>query len=169
MSPVAWSKHPSFARDADVVSRLLSKGTIMCREEITPFYIRSALRDDEVAVWLVRDANERIFGFALTKQHPTHVELKLICTHRRNGEGTKLFDEILAHTRSTQQELRLEAVNAKVALLYANAARRAGHAVLLDDGSHHAHHNAPLAYETLKQTIRALELMIPMRFRPPSA
>ena len=161
MSPVAWSKHPTFDKDAEVVSRLLTKGTLMCREKITSFYIRSTLQDDNVAVWLVRDARKRVFGFALTKQHPTHLELKLICTHPRNGEGTRLFENILAFTRSTNQELRLEAVNSKVALLYANAARKANHHVFLNGTE-----NPPSTHDTLKKTIRDLETMISMQFLP---
>ena len=160
MSPVEWSKQPSFDRDADVVSRILSHGTTMCREEITPFYIQSAVRDPNMAVWLVRDANERVFGFALTKQHSSYIELKLICTHRRKGEGTKMFDEILEYSRVMKQDIQLEAVNSKVALLYARAAHKAGHQVYLGDAQQ------TLSHDALQDEIVRMDRMIPMRISP---
>ena len=161
VSPIEWSKTPSFDADADVVARILSRGTTMCREEITPFYIRSIMRDPNIAVWLVRDSVERIFGFAITKQHPTYIELKLICTHRRKGgEGIKMFEQILAYARGKAQAIHLEAVNAKVALLYADAATRSGHGVYLGDA------RQALAKRELKDAIVRMDRMIPMRITP---
>lgn len=163
LSPVEWSKHPSFDKDAAVVSRILTRGSTMCRDEITPSYIRTALTDPHVAVWLVRDTKERIFGFALTKQHPTHIDLKLICTHRRKGEGIQLFGDILSYSRAQNQSIHLEAVNAKVAALYANAARAAGHRVYLGE----AHQQ--LAQGAFQDAIQRMGRMIPMRIAPSGA
>jgi hypothetical protein len=135
----------------------------MCREEITPFYIRAALRDPDVAVWLVRDAGGRIFGFALTHQHPAYIELKLICTHRRKGEGGKLFHDILMYSRAQNQEIRLDAVNPKVALLYARAARDARHHVYIGEADRQLTHGA------LEEAIKRMDRLIPMRIAPPGA
>lgn len=158
-----WSKHPSFERDAEVVTRILSKGAVMCRDEISDHYIRSAMQDSNVAVWLVRDANERIFGFALTKQRTDHLELKLICTHKRKGEGGKLFRDILNHTRETNEELRLHAVNSKVAKLYASEANKLGHSIYLNDEKE----MRPLSKKRIEEAIDRIGRMIPMRFTPP--
>lgn len=156
-SPVEWSQHPSY--DEDAVQRILAHGTTMCREEVTPFYIRAALKKNPF-VWTVRDANRRIFGFALTKHHASYIDLLLICTHRRNGEGMRLFREILAFARQQAQEVRLEAVNAKVGQLYVNAALDEGHLVQVEDLP------ATNSPRLLADALRAWEQSISMRIWP---
>jgi hypothetical protein len=50
--------------------------------------LRESLGEPDTGVWTVRDSRDRLFGFALTRQHPRHIELALICAVKRKGETT---------------------------------------------------------------------------------
>ena len=154
MSPIEWSKAPGHGRDAADVARILAKGAVMCRGDISARYIQRALADPGVAIWVIRDSHTRIFGFALTKEHATHVELVLICTHKRKGEGMQLFTDILEYSSVHGTEVRLEAVTGDVANKYAVAARARGFGVF-------AHGRA------LVTAVDPHDAMIPMTLRPP--
>ena len=128
-SPVEWSKSPRHDRDVDEIRRVLDKGDFMCRHSIDPAYIQHVVSNPDAALWMVRDAKQRIFGFAVTKQNASHLYLELICTHRRTnkssgakGDGMRLFGDILEYVRQAGTELRLSAVNGKVAVAYAREA-----------------------------------------------
>ena len=167
VSPVAESEHPTYEHDPQIVARILKYGDTMCRYGIKPAYIKAQIEDPTVALWFVRDAASRIFGFAFTKQRRNRtIDLKLICTHRRKGEGAALFRNILAYSRDPPQQIELEAVNTKVALIYAVEARRAGHAVVFED------HPGAVGWEPenlgpLKEALRGHRGMLPMRIIPP--
>ena len=90
------------------------------------------------------------------------MELKLICTHKRKGEGAKLFRDILNHTREINTELRLEAVNPRVAKVYAREANELGHIIYIDDRD-----MTHLSKKRLHDAIDQISSMIPMRFTPP--
>ena len=126
LSPVVLSTSPSFERDRRTVLRILASGQVMCRNRIKAEYIESVLDEEGVAIWLVRDANNRVFGFALTIDTEEHVSLEIICTHPRKGEGTSLFRNVLVYSQETNRPLVLQAINAKVAILYARAAEASG-------------------------------------------
>tara|TARA_B100000424_G_scaffold29130_1_gene19941 strand:+ start:50 stop:700 length:651 start_codon:yes stop_codon:yes gene_type:complete len=175
-SPVQWSGTPHFERDAAEIARMIDHGAIICRRKVSPRYIEIMLGDPTLGMWVVRDAKARAFGFALTRQYThtgrggreenSYLELELICTHKRKGgEGAQLFHNILAYSRDTQQELRLTAVNQRVAFLYADEARKTGHAILVADGKLPA--PARMSRKRLTHAIKAQERLIPMRFVPP--
>lgn len=130
-SPIVVPDRPSFERDRRAVLRLLASGQVICRNRIARSYIESVLDDDDVAIWLVRDARRRIFGFALTVEREDLVVLELICSHPRKGEGASLFRNVLAYSQQQQKPLVLQAVNAKVALLYGTIATDVGRPVHL--------------------------------------
>ena len=161
LSPVQWSEQPSFERDTTDVGRILTKGTTMCRDEISPRYIASMMEDESTAVWLLRDASTRVFGFALTKQHPSFLELSLICSHKRRGEGRKLFRTILEYAHAKDDQLHLEAVNSSVALLYADVARELDVPVFLGDATRE------LSRSSLEEALRRLDRNISMRVGSP--
>ena len=108
VSPVAWNRSPTYKRDRDAIERLTAKGDVLCRGKIGHAYIQEAIRDPTTAFWLVRDANGRIFGFALTKSTRNRLELKLLCTHKRKGEGMRLFRDILLYAASLHKVVTLE-------------------------------------------------------------
>ena len=163
-SPIQWSHSPQYDRDVDEVARVIAKGSIMCRDKINAAYIRELMNDSASAVWFIRDAKARIFGFAFTKQKPASVlEVQLLCVHKRRGEGMKLFADILRHAIATRQEIHLEAINRTVASLYAAAAYDLKVAV-------HVGTSASPANEVPRRRIEAvLEMQpekIPMVLRP---
>ena len=125
----------------------------MCRGDISQLYIQNALADPGVSVWVIRDSQRRMFGFALTREHATHVELVLICTHKRKGEGMQLFKDILEYSSVHGTEVRLEAVTGDVANKYAAAARARGFGVFVNG-------------RTLATPLDPHDSMIPMTFRP---
>jgi hypothetical protein len=155
-SPVEWTKAPLSEEDVQVIMRIQNKGGIMCRSKINDKYIRKALNDPQIGVWVVRDANERIFGFALTREWSSHIFLKLICTHRRKGEGSKLFESILDYAREKKKELRLEAVNAEVALVYSKTAIINKWTVQVDSGEKFRPSTPPLL-ESFKKMLKRVE------------
>ena len=162
-SPVEWSKQPSQQRDFEALSRILLHGETMCRHSIGPYYIQAVVQDPSVSLWLVRDAKNRIFGFAITKQEAKFLDLKLICAYQRNKEGRKLFSSILTYCEDTTQELRLDAVNSKVALMYAEEAQKQGHKMFLGSAKQEVN------MKRLTNYVKTMGGMIPMRFLPPQA
>ena len=162
-SPVEWSKQPSYERDAKDVSRLFTDGSDICREHISSEYIEEALNDPNVALWLVRDASRVIFGFAFTRDHTTHIELKLICMKRRKGEGMKLFEDILKYSQTVRRAIHLQAIDKKLAFMYAEAARKMNHGVFLGDSQQVLRKTA---FKTAVSNLGAG--LIPMRIVPPN-
>lgn len=91
---------------------------------------------------MVRDADEKVLGFALTRPaDASTLEVVLLCSaKRKGGEGMRLFENVLRFCKDKGMDVVLDAINSEVARLYASAGRRvgfnvqpAGGTVLLDE------------------------------------
>ena len=133
--PIRYSVKPDLT-DADTLARILDEGDLMCRRQIETRYIKNEMTHPDNLVWTVRDATDRIFGFAITQHDDANdvLVMKVACTYpRKVGDGTRLIHNILRYARQEGLHVQLEAINQRVALMYARHARRFGYGVLVDD------------------------------------
>lgn len=131
LSPIAISEVPIGLErvPASSIAHILTWGDDLCRQRIGMPYLRDKLRDRTVGLWTIKDADEDVFGFAITSDAKYEVTLHLICSLKRKGEGTRLFDRIVEHCKLVRKDLILEPIDRKVAELYRERAQAAGCAV----------------------------------------